>query len=201
MAKIHVVGASVGAAVARCIEKIVLQLPKYRSVENHCKSGAKYFGLKWPHPSELSREDVLIIFPCGNDLQTGFYDRETKGSRAFHLIEFKPATDAAFDRIYTDLQATLIPYVCKILVVTSFYRFLCPCHIHPRLIPYIKKRNIELTNKISFLPNVQVLDHRILVSEKVSKVKRDPKKYMALLRDGIHFKDNNIIAKRICGYL
>ncbi len=65
MAKIHVVGASVGAAVARCIEKIVPQLPKYRSVENHCKSGAKYFGLKWPHPSKLSREDVLIIFPCG----------------------------------------------------------------------------------------------------------------------------------------
>ena len=203
--KLHIVGASNGKEIFRSFLKYRKQVPnavpKITFIKSHCVPGTKYPELIWPTASELGKDDVLLILPFGNELQKGKYIRDSTPSRTFHLINFVPESDTVFADYMLDLQCRLMRYQCKILVINAFFRFLCGCHVHPKLIPYIHRRNTELAKILKPLSNVTVLDHRTLVSEKIWKIKRNPKLYMNLLRDSVHFKDNDVIARRIYGHM
>ncbi len=196
MKTIFIVGASIGFSVGLAMARLPGIETSFRIV-NLCKKGAKFPELVWPKFSEVGENDILLIFPFGNDLQTGFWYKDYTLGRQFHLREFVKLEQSVMESYYAELTARILKYQGKITLVTCFYRFLCTCHKHPGLVAYYKERNSELISEFSKYDKVTVLDHRTLVSEQVYRAKRDIKFYASLLHDQVHFKDNSVIAKRI----
>ena len=196
---IYIIGASIGFAIGLQMSRLPGIKDKYR-VKNLCRKGAKFLDLVWPKASEVKENDIILIFPFGNDLQKGKYSRDAQAPRAFHLLEFVGIDDATRDLYYALLMATVERYQAKqakIFIVTCFYRFLCPCHIYPNFLKFYMEQNRYMFQTFANFENVKVLDHRTLVSDQVGKAKRDSSFYASLLYDQVHFKDNSVIARRI----
>ncbi len=196
MRKLYIVGASIGFSVGLAMARLPGIGTEYKII-NLCKKGAKYSQFNWPAYSEVEESDRILIFPFGNDMQTGRWTREKTGDRTFHLLDFVPQKESVLREYYADLTVRILRYKCKFTIVTSFYRFLCPCHKHKNLVRHFRLANKNVISEFKGLDNVTVLDHRSLVSEKVYKAKRDLEFYISLLKDQVHFRDNNVIARRI----
>ena len=196
MRTIFIIGASIGFSVGLAMARLPGIETSFRIV-NLCKKGAKFPELVWPKFSEVEENDILLIFPFGNDLQTGFWYKDFTSEPQFHLREYRELEQSVLRGYYAELLARILRYQGKTTLVTCFYRFLCTCHKHPGLVAYYKKRNAELISEFQNYDNVTVLDHRTLVSEQVYRAKRDIKFYASLLYDQVHFKDNSVIARRI----
>jgi len=193
---IYIIGASIGFAIGLQMSRLPGIKDKYR-VKNLCRKGAKFMDLVWPKASEVKEHDIVLIFPFGNDLQKGKYSRDAEPPRTFHLLEFVGVDDVTMNVYYALLIARIQKYQAKIFIVTCFYRFLCPCHIHPNFLRFYMDQNRYMFQTFANFENVKVLDHRTLVSDQVGKAKRNSSFYASLLYDQVHFKDNSVIARRI----
>jgi len=194
MYTVHIIGASLGCAVGKALKNLPSHGHEY-TVKSYCKPGLNFLSLKWPNRNTVKKGDILLIFPFGNDLVEKHYYRDS--NRYFHLTKFVPKSDFFFSKLYEKLLGHILIYESKVVIVSSFYRFLCSCHRNPGLVQYIRKRNSELFQKLGPISGVTVLDQQKLVSHNSFQIRRDIRKYQSLLKDGIHFVNYQPIAENL----
>jgi hypothetical protein len=112
MRTIFIIGASIGFSVGLAMARLPGIETSFRIV-NLCKKGAKFPDLVWPKFSEVEENDILLIFPFGNDLQTGFWYRDFTSERQFHLREYRELEQSVLRGYYAELLARILRYQGK----------------------------------------------------------------------------------------
>ena len=84
MIKIYLVGASHGRRTSEALKR----LPGYGvdfQVFCFCVGGKKFYDLAWPNLDLLTTQDVLVVFPFGNDLVDRKFIKKDQKTRKIHL--------------------------------------------------------------------------------------------------------------------
>ena len=193
----------IGSSHAHRIQLVLKGLPEYNTEFNilsFAKGGAKFSNLVWPDLESIDPSDVVLVFPLGNDLLKNRHHIKKQG-RIFHLERFEPVEDIVFRTCLYLLEQKLSKCRAKILVVTSFYRhFCCRNHTHQGWLGYQNLRNAQLFYIQDRVPNVTVLNHKKLVSDRNTEL-RDTVRYRELQYDSVHFRDYTPIARKILPYI
>jgi hypothetical protein len=121
----------------------------------------------------------------------------------YHILDYQPITDDEYKVLVNELKEKISKYSCKIVIVTNFYRYFCPCHITSGWLGLQRRCNGELAALEDIERKIFVLKHFLLVDSHQSKRKasRDIEYYTSLQYDNLHFPDYHVIARNVCDFV
>jgi len=156
------------------------------------KSGATFEQLNFPSADDLTEEDILLIFPFGNNcFKRGSHFCENKGSqRTIHLSRFDPIGEPELNSLFQRLENTLSKFKCKVFIVDSFYKYVKCCSYHelkfPRYIKHQKWCNALMKEYFADTP-YSAVNHLSLLSEP-QKMRGSLVEYKKKMVDSVHFE-------------
>ena len=168
-------------------------------VVSRCTSGAPYRALEWPDLDSASKDDLVLVLPFGNDVNSKKCAEKDRRTGIWHLLRFEPKSDRYFQIRFQELKERIQKLPCRVFICENFWRLLCcSLHNHKNWLSYQNSINKQIFEFFKPLDNVTVIKHREIVGSNFDRKKaKNCGEYKKLQFDAVHFKSYEVIAQNL----